>query len=238
MTDLTMADAMPDAAAVARALLQAGAVAVRPDAPVTFKSGLRSPVYVDNRRLIFHPAPWRVVIAAMAAVVRDRSPAVEVIAGVESAGIPHSSALAYATGMPSVFVRKEAKGHGLGQRVEGGEVAGRRVLLVEDMITSGGSSLAAVAALRDAGATADDCLAIITYGFAEGSAAFAAASVRLRTLTTFETVLDAAIDTGRLDEHGAAIVRAWLADPRGWTPPGESTGTQAQTRTAAPAQPS
>ncbi len=202
--------------AVARALLAAGAVRVQPDAPVTFKSGLRSPVYVDNRRLIFVPASWRVVIGALAARVEAAEPPVEVVAGVESAGIPHSSALAYAARLPSVFVRKEAKGHGLGRRVEGGDVSGRRTLLVEDMVTTGGSSLSAVAALREAGATVDACLAIITYGFAEARQAFAEASVHLEVLTTFETVVAEARAAGLVDETGAAAVRDWLADPHGW----------------------
>jgi orotate phosphoribosyltransferase len=204
--------------AVARALLDAGAVHVQPDDPVTFKSGLRSPVYVDNRRLIFRPASWRVVIDALVAEVRASSPAIEVVAGVESAGIPHSSALAYAAGLPSVFVRKEAKGHGLGRRVEGGDVSGLRTLLVEDMVTTGGSSLSAVAALREAGATVDACLAIITYGFPEASRAFADDAMSLLVLTTFEMVVEEARSAGLIDAAGAAAVRAWLADPHGWGP--------------------
>jgi orotate phosphoribosyltransferase len=202
--------------AVARALLDAGAVRVQPRAPVTFKSGLRSPVYVDNRRLIFAPAAWRVVIEALVARVGAAEPPVEVVAGVESAGIPHSSALAYAAGLPSVFVRKEAKGHGLERRIEGGDVSGRRTLLVEDMVTTGGSSLSAVAALREAGATVDTCLAIITYGFAEARQAFDEASVRLEVITTFETVVSEARAAGSIDDAGAAAVRDWLADPHGW----------------------
>ena len=203
---------------VARALLEAGAVTVRPDDPVTFRSGLRSPVYVDNRRLIFHPGAWRVVVEALAVQLRSLRPPTEVVAGVESAGIPHSSAVAFATGLPSVFVRKEAKDHGLARRIEGGEVAGLRTVLVEDMVTTGGSSLSAVAALRSGGATVEACLAIITYGFPEALRAFGEAAVGLTVLTTFETVVGEAVSSGRLDDRGAAIVRAWLADPHGWTP--------------------
>ena len=207
---------MPDidrAEAVARALLDAGTVTLRPDEPVTFKSGLRSPVYVDNRRLISQPSPWRVVVQAFAAELPDED---VVIAGVESAGIPHSSALAYAAGRPSVFVRKAAKEHGLARRIEGGDVAGRRTILVEDMVTTGGSSLSAVVALREAGAVVTDCLAIITYGFVEAGEAFAAAAVRLTTLTTFETVVAEAIVRAMIDRRGAELVRAWLADPHAW----------------------
>lgn len=207
---------MPDhdrATAVAGALLDAGTVTLRPDDPVTFKSGLRSPVYVDNRQLIFRPAAWRVVIDAFAVVLPDED---VVVAGVESAGIPHSSALAFSTGRPSVFVRKAAKEHGLTRRIEGGDVAARRTVLVEDMVTTGGSSLSAVEALREAGAEVVDCFAIITYGFTEAIEAFAAAGVRLTTLTTFETVVAEALARGTIGEREAALVREWLADPHAW----------------------
>jgi orotate phosphoribosyltransferase len=210
---------MPDrerAMAVAKALLAADTVTLRPDDPVTFKSGLRSPVYVDNRQLISRPAPWRVVIEAFEEALPSRDGLV--IAGVESAGIPHSSALAFASGRPSVFVRKEAKDHGLGRRIEGGAVDGRRVILVEDMVTTGGSSLSAVGALREAGAVVEDCFAIITYGFAEALEAFATAGCRLTTLTTFDTVVDAALAAGDIDDRAADLVRSWLADPHAWDP--------------------
>jgi len=207
---------MPDdtrAAVVARALLEAGTVGITPDEPVTFKSGLRSPVYVDNRKLIFRPGPWRVIIDGFAAALPPGQP---VIAGVEAAGIPHSSALAFSAGLPSVFVRKEAKGHGLGRRIEGGDVGGRRAILVEDMVTTGSSSLSAVEALRAAGAEVADCLAIITYGFRESLEAFDAAGVRLTTLTSFETVLMEALAVDAIDERAAGLVRSWLADPHAW----------------------
>ena len=207
---------MPDdtrATAVARALLEARTVELRPDEPVTFKSGLRSPVYVDNRRLIFQPRSWRAIIDGFAAALPRGKP---VIAGVEAAGIPHSSVLAYSAGLPSVFVRKEAKGHGLGRRVEGGDVSGRRTILIEDLVTTGGSSRSGIEALRDAGAEVADCFAIITYGFPESLEAFDAAGVNLTALTTFETVVSEALATGIIDEQAASLVRSWLADPHAW----------------------
>lgn len=206
---------MPDdtRAIVARALLEAGTVGITPDEPVTFKSGLRSPVYVDNRKLIFQPRPWRTIVNAFAAALPEGEP---VIAGVETAGIPHSSALAFSAGLPSVFVRKETKDHGLGRRVEGGDVRGRRTILVEDMVTTGGSSLSAVEALREAGAEIAHCFAIITYGFGEALEAFEAAGVTLTTLTTFDVVVAEALEDGTIDERQAEIVRSWLADPHAW----------------------
>jgi orotate phosphoribosyltransferase len=183
---------------------------------VTFTSGLRSPVYVDNRRLISQPGPWHVVVEALVAAIRSEPPPIEVVAGVESSGIPHSSAAAYSAGLPSVFVRKAGRSHGLGRRIEGGDVAGRRVVLVEDMITTGGSSLSALEALRAAGAADVDCLAIVSYGFAEAARGFADAGLSLGVLTTFEVVLDEGVATGRVDAVSAQAVRQWLADPHGW----------------------
>jgi orotate phosphoribosyltransferase len=205
---------------VARALLEADAVRIDPTAPVTLASGLRSPIYVDGRHLPFHPPAWHRVIEACASRLRDAPIEAEVISGVEAAGIPHSSALAWLVGRPSVFVRKQAKDHGLGRRVEGGSVDGRRVLLVEDMVTTGGSSLAAIEALRAEGAVVDDCLAIVSYAFPESLARFEDARVRLHLLTTVEVIVREATETGRLDAERAAIVEAWLADPHAWDGPG------------------
>jgi orotate phosphoribosyltransferase len=117
---------------------------------------------------------------------------------------------------PSVFIRKEAKEHGTKKRVEGGNVSGKRVLLVEDLVTTGGSSLAGVEALRAEGAIVNDCLAIISYGFPEAVERFEAAGVRLHPLTTFEAVLEIATSRGVLDKAGAVSVRSWLKDPQGW----------------------
>jgi orotate phosphoribosyltransferase len=202
---------------VARALIEASALTYQPLTPVMFRSGLRSPMYVDGRRLIFHPGPWRVVIEALGSTLEHGPIEADVIAGVETAGIPHSSALAFAARLPSVFVRKEAKGHGLGRRVEGGDVTGRRVALVEDLVTTGGSSLDAVGALRDAGAIVTDCLAITTYGFDGVAEAFDGAGVRLTVLTTVATIVDEATANGALDRDAAGDIRAWLDDPAGWS---------------------
>ncbi|MES2391847.1 MAG: phosphoribosyltransferase family protein, partial [Acidobacteriota bacterium] len=139
-----------------------------------------------------------------------------VVGGIEAAGIPHSAALGFAMQRPSVFIRKEAKGHGAKKRVEGGDVAGKRVMLVEDLVTTGMSSLAAVEALREEGAIVTDCLAIISYGFVEGKEAFAKAGVMLHALTSFEEVLQVELKSGARDEVSAAIVRDWLGDPQGW----------------------
>lgn len=201
---------------IAEALLTIGGVGFRPDDPVTFKSGIQSPVYCDNRRFPFWPAEWRKVIGGFATMIAETPIAAEIVAGVEAAGIPHSAALGYATQTPSIFVRKEAKGHGTKKRVEGGDVTGRRVVLVEDLVTTGMSSMAAIHALREEGAVVTDCLAIISYNFREGVELFAKEGVTLHAATTFEVVLEVARERGVLDAAGVATVEDWLRDPWGW----------------------
>lgn len=201
---------------VAEALVTIGGVGFRPAEPITFKSGIKSPVYCDNRRFPFHPEEWAKVIAGFERVIADDAIAFDVIGGIEAAGIPHSAALGYAMRRPSIFIRKEAKSHGAKKRIEGGDVSGKRVLLVEDLVTTGMSSLSAVDALRAEGAIVTDCLAIISYGFAEARTSFAAAGVTLHATTTFEEVLQVALERGTIDENGAAVVRDWLRDPQGW----------------------
>ena len=201
---------------VARALLAIGAVGFSPARPITFKSGILSPVYVDNRRLPFWPDQWRIVIQGFQKAINDNQIEFDVIAGIEAAGIPHSAALGYELGRPSVFVRKQAKEHGTRSRVEGGDVSGRRVLLVEDLVTTGGSSLAGVEALRQDSATVQDCLAIISYGFEEARQAFERAEVRLHTLTSFEEILQQAGESGQLGQADLAVIHDWLDDPHGW----------------------
>ncbi|MBX3066386.1 MAG: orotate phosphoribosyltransferase [Anaerolineae bacterium] len=203
-------------ATVARALLEIGAVGFTPDAPITFKSGLLSPVYVDNRRLPFHPTQWHQVIDGFAALLAANKIADDIMAGIETGGIPHSSALAYALHKPSVIVRKQAKDHGTRNRIEGGDVGGRHVLLIEDMITMGGSSLSGAQALRDAGAIVGHCCAVVTYGFASAQAAFDEAGIHLHTLTDFPAILQEAVAMGHFTTDDADVVTDWLRDPHGW----------------------
>lgn len=201
---------------IASVLLDIGAVGFTPETPITFKSGIRSPVYVDNRRLTFHPQAWRVVIEGFVSTIDARALEFAALAGVALGGVAHCAAIAWQVGKPAVFVRKETKTHGAGKRIEGGDIDGLRVLLVEDLVTTGGSSLSGVAALRDAGATVADVCAIVSYEFDDADAAFADAGLRLHTLTDFSAILHAARESGRLDAAQEDIVRGWLANPHNW----------------------
>ncbi|QPC81394.1 orotate phosphoribosyltransferase [Phototrophicus methaneseepsis] len=201
---------------VARALLAIGAVGFSPDEPITFKSGIISPVYVDNRRLPYHPAQWHTVIEAFSDCIAANHIAYDVIAGVAVGGVPHSSALAYHLQQPSVFVRKEAKEHGKKQRVEGGEVADKRVLLVEDLVTTGGSSLNGIEALRESGAMVTDLIAIVSYEFSQSAEAFAQAGITFHALTDFATILQIAEADGLFNAEQGNRIRDWFNAPESW----------------------
>ena len=202
---------------VADTLLDIGAVGFSVKQPVTFKSGIVSPVYVDNRRLPFHPSAWEIVIDTFRSWIREHNLTFDAIAGIEAAGIPHSAALGFATEQPSLFVRKEPKGHGKGQQVEGGDVNGLTVLLVEDLVTTGGSSLAGVHALRQAGATVTDCLAIVSYEFDEALQAFAASQrqpTHHRALYAHRRASPRPRDL--FDAQTLRVLQDWRRDPYGW----------------------
>jgi orotate phosphoribosyltransferase len=210
---------------VARALLKIEAVGFSPFKPIQFKSGILSPVYVDNRRLIYWPQQWRQVVEGFRELVNRKRLELDVIAGIATGGVPHSSALAYIMQRPSVYVRSESKGHGTQNRIEGGDVSGRRVLLVEDMITTGGSSLSGVEVLRTSSALVEDCLSITTFGFAEALKNFEAAQVRLHTLTDFKTIVQEAERAGLFGAAERAIIEDWFEDPHGWAERRKNVGS-------------
>lgn len=201
---------------VAEALVRIGAIGFKPHDPITFKSGIVSPVYVDNRTLPFHPAEWKTVLEGFKEVIEKEHIDAEIVAGVEAAGIPHSAALGFLLNKPSVFIRKQAKDHGTKKMVEGGAVADKKVLLIEDLVSTGGSSLKAIGALRDENARADDCLVIVSYGFDEARENFKNAKVALHCLTSFPVILEEAEKQGVLKSDDVAKVKEWFTDPHGW----------------------
>jgi orotate phosphoribosyltransferase len=201
---------------VAQALLNIGAVGFKPKEPVTFKSGIVSPVYCDNRKFPFHPNEWRKVIEGFKHLIVKEKIEADVIAGVEAAGIPHSAALGFFMDTPSVFVRKEAKDHGLKKRVEGGDVTGKKVALVEDLVSTGSSSLSVIEALRNEGAVVNDLIVIVTYGFKESEEAFEKANVKLHALTSFLIILDEALAMNKFTSEEKSIIEDWFKDPHGW----------------------
>lgn len=206
---------------VAEALIAAEAVFFVPDAPVTFASGIRSPVYMDTRRLLAVPKLWQEVIEVLAETACgstiEMQGKAEVVAGVAVGGIPHSTAVALRSGLPSCFVRKQAKEHGRGKAIEGADVEGRKVVLVEDVITTGSSSLDAVASLQEAGAEVVGCVAIAGYDLDGASKKFAEAGVPLCLLAPFPAVLEAAEASGLFSQEAIDEARRWHQDPHSWS---------------------
>ena len=207
---------MPIHQRVAQALLEIDAVKFDPDNPIRFKSGILSPVYVDNRSFPYYPPQWRIIIDGLCKSIEESNIEYDLIAGVALGGVPHAAALAHAAGKPMVIIRKETKEYGTQKLIEGGDVTAKRVLLIEDMITTGSSSLFAVNVLRQSGAVVADLLAIVSYGFDEAAQAFAAAHVRAHTLTNFAAILAVVAEQERFDESQRRIIEDWLRDPRGW----------------------
>lgn len=201
---------------VAQALINIGAVGFNPEEPVTFKSGIVSPVYVDNRKLPYHPEEWKVILEGFKDLIEKESLDLDIVAGVEAAGIPHSAALGFILEKPSVFIRKTAKDHGTKKLVEGGVVLGKNVILLEDLVSTGGSSLKAVEALRDEGAKVSDCLVIVSYDFKESKENFNNAHVNLHTLTTFPIILEEAEKLEILTAEQVSKVKDWFTDPYNW----------------------
>ncbi|HEX9951018.1 MAG TPA: orotate phosphoribosyltransferase [Rubricoccaceae bacterium] len=206
---------MSDAAAVARDLLRIGAVALRPTAPFTWASGRLSPVYTDNRLALSFPDVRSRIADGLAALARPL--AAESIAGTATAGIPHAALVADRLELPLCYVRASAKDHGRQNRIEGRIFPGQRAVLVEDLVSTGGSVLSAADALREAGAVPVAALAVFSYGFAEADAAFGAAGLPLHTLTTFDALVGAARADGSLSEADLATLADWHRDASGWS---------------------
>ncbi len=201
---------------IARLLVATEAVAFRTDPFFTFTSGVESPVYVDNRRLLGFPAARRAVVEALLATARAHD--VEAVGGTATAGIAWAAWLADALELPMMYVRSGAKAWGRQQAVEGLAPAGARTLLIEDLAFSGGSLLAAAEQLRVAGYRVEDCLTIVTYGIPAAQRDFERVGLRHHALTTIDAALAAAGAAGALDDDQTAIVRDWLERRRAAEP--------------------
>ena len=197
---------------IAGTLLRAGAVHLRLEQPFTFASGLRSPIYCDNRLLIGDIVARRQVTTAFVAACAGTA----IVAGTATAGIPWAAWVADALELPMAYVRGAAKGHGRGRQIEGAGVQGRRVVLLEDTISTGESALAAAAVLRAEGAELIGCVCIFTWGWQATTDAFAEAALPLISLTALPDLLDAATTTGALSPAQRDMIEAWVRDPQGW----------------------
>ena len=198
---------------VARGLLAIGAVFLRPEEPFTWASGIKSPIYCDNRLILTAPDVRSEVEAAIAETVKREFPEAEVLMGTATAGIAHAAIAAHLMGLPMGYVRSGAKDHGRQNRIEGKLTEGEKVVVIEDLISTGGSLIETVEALREAGAEVLGAVSIFTYGMEKGKQRLAEANVRAVSLTDFDTIVAVAEAEGYIPAHSVPGLMAFRANP-------------------------
>ena len=202
--------------AVAKSLMEIKAVMLRPDQPFVWASGWHSPIYCDNRRILSFPAIRENVCRWMAEIIKKQYSDVEVIAGVATGAIAHGYLVAHMLGKPFCYVRPKPKDHGTGSQIEGILESGAKVVIVEDLISTGMSSLAAKNALVNAGADVMGMVAIFSYGFNTARKAFEDANVELTTLSNYEALIDVASETGYIRPEDIDVLKEWRFSPSTW----------------------
>lgn len=201
---------------IAEQLLKIKAVKLNPSSPFTWASGWKSPIYCDNRRTLSFPEVRKLIRDEFIHNIRQKFPTVEVIAGVATGGIAHGALVAESLSLPFVYVRSSSKGHGLQNKIEGKLEKGQRVVVIEDLVSTGKSSLDAVAALRESGADVIGMEAIFTYGFDTARQNFENAECELETLSNYEALITAAIELNYVDNSQLQSLREWREDPGNW----------------------
>lgn len=201
---------------LAKALMDIKAVLLRPQEPFTWASGWHSPIYCDNRRILSHPELRAQVSQWLADKAMELYPEAEVVAGVATGAIAHGVLAADRMQKPFVYVRPKPKDHGTGSQIEGELAPGKKVVVIEDLISTGMSSLAAVKALRDAGAQVLGMVAIFTYGFDLAAQRFEEDKVRLDTLSNYSALVDVASETGYISSAAKSLLHEWRENPSEW----------------------
>ncbi len=201
---------------VAEFLLQIKAVKLQPNNPFTWASGWKSPIYCDNRITLSHPSVRTYLRQKLAQLIQEEYGAVDVIAGVATAGIPQGVLVAQELGLPFIYVRAKAKEHGTGSLIEGEIVEGQRVAVIEDLISTGKSSLNAVAALRAAGLSVAGLVSIFTYGFEEAEKNFADAKCRFSSLSNYSSLIEYAAEHSFIAKNEINILNTWRLNPSQW----------------------
>ncbi len=206
---------MTRASEVVQQLLQIKAIKLSPQNPFTWASGIKSPIYCDNRILLSYPSSRKIVVEALKAQSADFGD-FDVVAGVATAGIAHGALLAAALDKPFIYVRSKAKEHGRQNMIEGHLRGNEKVLVIEDLISTGGSCLNAVEALETVGCKVVGAMAIFSYGFARADKAFADAECNYSTLTNYDILLEEAIKIGYIKPEDLETLKKWREDPQNW----------------------
>ncbi|MGH1831844.1 orotate phosphoribosyltransferase [Enterococcus gilvus] len=201
---------------IAKDLLSIEAVSLSPDEPFTWASGLKSPIYCDNRVTMSYPEVRRAIAQGLAAKIKEEFPNVQVIAGTATAGIPHAAWVAEILDLPMVYIRSKAKDHGRGNQIEGRITEGQKMVVIEDLISTGGSVLEAAEAATREGADVLGVAAIFTYELAKGKNNFEAAAMPLITLTNYSTLIESALKEDYINQEQLELLKKWRKDPENW----------------------
>ena len=201
---------------VARYLLQSKAIKLEPTNPFTWASGWKSPIYCDNRITLSYPEVRNYIKEAFCSIIREEYPAVELIAGVATGGIPQGALVAEELNLPFIYVRAAPKSHGLENLIEGLVQPGKKVVVIEDLISTGGSSLKAVDAILDSGMLVEGMCAIFTYGFKLAEESFHDKKCRLITLSDYSVLIKEAVQSGYIKEEQLEQLTKWREDPASW----------------------
>jgi orotate phosphoribosyltransferase len=202
---------------IAEKLLEINAVALKPTDPFTWTSGMRSPIYCDNRLTLSYPEVRREIAAGLKKLILEHFPEAEVIAGTATAGIPHAAWVSELMDLPMCYVRSKAKEHGKGNQIEGKAEKGQKVVVVEDLISTGGSVITAVQALKEAGCDVLGAVSIFTYGLEKGKELLKQADIPTESLTNFAALVEAAINKGYISQDDQESLLAWSKDPSAWS---------------------
>jgi orotate phosphoribosyltransferase len=197
-------------------LLQIKAIKLQPSNPFTWASGWKSPIYCDNRKTLSFPEVRSFIRDSFAHMIKDLYPQAEMIAGVATGAIAHGALVADKLGLPFIYVRSGAKEHGLGNQIEGYFEEGQKIVVIEDLISTGGSSLSAVNALRESRCDVLGMVAIFTYEFKKAEDAFATGNCRLNTLSNYSVLIETALKTGFIGMKEVETLKNWRLDPAGW----------------------
>lgn len=201
---------------IAEYLLQIKAIKLQPSNPFTWASGWKSPIYCDNRKTLSFPEVRSFIRDSFSRVVSECYQEAELVAGVATGAIAHGVLVAEKLGLPFIYVRSEPKEHGLGNQIEGYYEKGQKVVVIEDLISTGGSSLGAVRALREAGCDVLGMAAIFTYEFSKSADGFKAAGCELQTLSNYSALISTAVETGYITNDDVETLKKWRLDPAGW----------------------
>lgn len=201
---------------VAEKLLKISVVKLQPALPFTWASGWKSPIYTDNRKTLSYPAIRSFIKIELCRLIMERFENIDAIAGVATGAIAQGALIAEQLGLPYVYVRSAPKDHGLENLIEGNLIPGQRVVVIEDLISTGGSSLKAVEAIRNVGCEVVGMAAIFSYRFPVAEERFKAAKVDVITLSNYEAVLEAALQTGYISDGDLETLKEWRKDPASW----------------------